>query len=173
MRLSTGSIGLGESARARIGYRGQGQPAAPVIELAYADQTTERITAAPAGTGEDGHPRWGVVLVPTKAGAATVRLLAADKAGPSAPLSVLPPPREDDERSADPEVLQELARTTGGKVWQPEAWRDLLKALEPDAAKMPLSEARWEPFWNQAWVLLCALGLLMTEWITRRRLGLI
>jgi hypothetical protein len=174
MRLSASSVNLGESVRARIGYRGQvPASAAPVIELVHADQSIERITAAPAGTGEDGHPRWGVVLVPAKAGVATVRLVASGKSGPTAPLSIVPPPLEDDERSADAAVLEALARNSGGKTWTPDHWQDLLKTLEPDAAKTPLSEARWEPYWNQAWVLLLALALFMTEWITRRRLGMV
>ncbi len=173
LRLSAGSVALGGSVSVGIGYRGPAPAPAPVIELITADGGSERIPAAEAGTGEDGHSRWGVLLLPKVAGAATIRLLAEGQPGPAVTLQVLAPPSENDELSADPGTLRDLTAATGGRVWQAAEWRELLDVLEPHAARIALDEARWEPLWPQSWLLLFTVGLLTAEWFGRRRLGLL
>lgn len=172
LRLGAASVNLGSPVSAAIAYRGLLPAPAPVLELAGPNGESERVTAAEIDSGEDGHPRWGAMLLPKTAGACTVRLWADGKPGPALPLVVQAPPGEMDELSADPEILKALAEGAGGQVWQPAQWRELLAVLEPPAARVALDEARWEPLWNRPWVLLLAVGLLTAEWIFRRRLGL-
>ena len=174
LHLSGTSAAVGETVRARIGYRGNATPIPqPILEIVQPDQSVERIPAAPAGSGEDGHQRWGVFISPKQAGACTVRLVAGGEPGPTVPLNVVPPPREDDERSADPGALTSLTNATGGKMWNPDQWKDLLATLEPKVQRVVLQEARWVPLWNQIWTLAAIALLLAGEWIIRRRNGLL
>lgn len=173
LRLSSSSIHQGAAVRAIIGYRGKEAPGTPMLEVAEPGVPVRRIPAALAGEGEDGRPYWSVVLVPKQAGQTTLRLYAAERAGPAAALMVMPPPAESDELSADPEALARVATQSGGAVWKPEQWQELLKKLEPEAQAVPLAEARWRPLWNKPWILLVAAALLAGEWIFRRRLGML
>jgi hypothetical protein len=174
LHLSGSSAAEGETVRARMGYRGNANPIPqPILELVQPDGTIERIPGAPAGTGEDGHPRWGAIFTPKVSGTCTVRLTAGGKPGPAVPLQIVPPPREDDERSADPKLLTEITEASGGRMWTPEQWKELLATLEPAVQRVQLQEARWVPLWNQIWTLAAIAVLLAGEWIIRRRNGLL
>lgn len=174
LQLSTASVPAGGTARVRIGYRGAASPApVPLITLTGSDGS-EKIPAAESGAGEDGTPRWGAVLAPKAPGAHSVTLSAGGAAGPSLPLTVLPPPREDDERSADPDLLEKLSRETGGATWSADMIGGLLATLEPEIPTAAAADdAVWKPLWNHPWILAILALLLGVEWTARRRMGLL
>jgi uncharacterized membrane protein len=69
------------------------------------------------------------------------------------------------------EVLARLAQASGGDVVRPsEAGRlvDALKAA-PGAGGAP----EWQDVWHTAWMLVVIVALLCTEWVLRRRVGLV
>ena len=66
--------------------------------------------------------------------------------------------------------MERLAQVTGGQVLE---WEDLGRL--PERMKeiaMPLMERTVEPLWHRGWVFGLMLGLLVTEWVLRRRAGL-
>ncbi len=174
LQLGAGVVPQGATVRARVGYRGD--PAAqPAPELVLTGPESATVPAALAGSAEDGTPRWGAVLAPKTPGDYLVALRDASGPGPSLPLTVLPPPQESDELSADADALEALALATGGRNWRSDQAAELLAALEPPAApvELPPGEAAWIPLWNRPWILGIIALLLGGEWAARRRLGLI
>ncbi len=172
LQLSSGIAESGETVRARIGYRGGTNPApVPMVELS--GPAPESLAAAPAGSAEDGNPRWGVVLSPKEPGSYLVELHAGGEPGPAVPLTILPPPQETDELSSHREVMEQLSAATEGRVWSTNQGSELLALLEPEKASVVLEEAEWVPLWNQPWLLGVIVVLLGAEWAGRRRLGLL
>lgn len=174
LQLDASVVPLGTTLRARIGYRGE-TSTRPMPELVVTGPEEAIIPAAEAGTAEDGTPRWGAMLSPKVPGTYAVAIRDASGPGPSVPLTILPPPRESDELSADPATLEKLAAATGGRVWKPTGMKELLAVLEPERLpeSQPPREATWVPAWNRAWILAILALLLGFEWAGRRRLGLI
>lgn len=174
LQLDASSVPLSTTLRARIGYRGEASTR-PAPELVVTGPEETIIPAAEAGTAEDGTPRWGAMLSPKTPGNYAIAVRDASGPGPSVPLTILPPPRESDELSADPATLEKLATATGGRVWKPNETKDLLALLEPEHVPdtKPPGEAEWVPAWNRAWILAILALLLGCEWAGRRRLGLI
>lgn len=72
---------------------------------------------------------------------------------------------------ARPGVLAEMARASGGRSYALEDWRQLKPALEV-APRLVDEEWRWSP-WGKTWVLLLLVGLLSTEWVVRKRQGML
>ncbi len=68
------------------------------------------------------------------------------------------------------ELLERLARETGGEVIEPDDLEDFVASL-PNR-KVPVTQQRINPIWHTWPVFLCALGLLVTEWGLRRVKGL-
>ena len=67
-------------------------------------------------------------------------------------------------------LLERLARKTGGEVIEPGDLEDFVTSLPH--RKVPIREQRINPVWHTWPVFLCALGLLVTEWGLRRFKGL-
>ncbi|MCB1078626.1 MAG: hypothetical protein KDM64_12430, partial [Verrucomicrobiae bacterium] len=170
LQMSNATLPFGSSVRVRIGYRGDVTPAPePVIDLS--GPVPDSVAAAEAGSAEDGTPRWCAILSPKEPGQYTVTLQIGGDPGPSLPLVVLPPPRESDEKSADPSTLETLSRDTGGSAWPLDNVAGLLAALEPAIPPTRGTAPVWHPLWNRPWILVILALLLGAEWTARRRLG--
>ena len=99
--------------------------------------------------------------------------VAAEEGGaPSVTLVVRPPAGEDDNPSADPELMARLANQSGGKSVTPAELAATVHALEPHPIVSAHGETIWQPRWDRAWLLLLMVALLGCEWFVRRRSGL-
>jgi hypothetical protein len=172
LKLNATTVAAGAPVRARIGQRGTTDGPPPFLEVMSGAVVKSRVQATALGGDEAGGVHWGALLTVQEPGTYTVRIQAGDAPAPSVPLTVLAPPQEGDELSADPAYLQALADETGGRAATGNDWRPLLQALEPDRKPLQLEDAEWRPFWNQWWVLGLAVAFLGAEWALRRRLGL-
>ncbi|MCW3051310.1 MAG: hypothetical protein JWN14_480 [Chthonomonadales bacterium] len=90
----------------------------------------------------------------------------------SAAFTVFPGQEEDANRSADPALMQQIAAIGGGQLLQPTELNSLPEKLRSaELSSVKVSEPR--TLWDRWWVLAALIGLLATEWLFRRRLGLI
>lgn len=91
---------------------------------------------------------------------------------PSIDFRVLPPPGETQRIEADLAELQRVAEITRGRSYTlanaDEIWRDL-----PPGRQIPVETLPPAPLWNQWPVLALVLMLLVTEWLVRKRIGLL
>lgn len=76
------------------------------------------------------------------------------------------------ELSADPELMRELARISGGLVISENDVPRMAEVLRRWEASRELA-LRQRPLWDRSWLLIAALALLGAEWWTRRREGLL
>ncbi len=72
---------------------------------------------------------------------------------------------------ADPLLLGELARASGGRAYSLADWEDMLKQLAP--RKRWVEKAEVVPLWGPLWPALLAIALLAVEWFGRKRSGMI
>jgi len=79
---------------------------------------------------------------------------------------------EKQELSADPELMRQLAETSGGRVLGGEEVSRMPQVVEQWEAARQLAH-RQQPLWDRWWALLAMMGLLGTEWWLRRRVGLV
>jgi hypothetical protein len=90
---------------------------------------------------------------------------------PRSAFEVLPPDNEElTELSADMPLLEEIAKSTGGKVYTPDKVNELLEKLSAQVAKV--ESASRHPA-RKSWItLVVVLGLLAAEWGLRKWAGL-
>ena len=72
---------------------------------------------------------------------------------------------------ADPLLLGELARASGGRAYPLADWEDMLEQLAP--RKRWVEKAEVLPLWGPLWPALLAVALLAAEWFGRKRSGMI
>lgn len=72
---------------------------------------------------------------------------------------------------ARPEVLEELARVTGGKVIEPHELAGVLSSLAKQ--EEPAIESRRLQFWSNPWFAGLVVGLMSLFWICRKVVGLV
>ena len=72
---------------------------------------------------------------------------------------------------ADPLILGELARASGGRAYPLADWEDMLEQLAP--RKRWVEKAEVLPLWGPLWPALLAVALLAAEWFGRKRSGMI
>ena len=72
---------------------------------------------------------------------------------------------------ADPLLLGELARASGGRAYPLADWKDMLKQLAP--RKRWVEKAEVLSLWGPLWPALLAIALLAAEWFGRKRSGMI
>ena len=67
-------------------------------------------------------------------------------------------------------LMEQLARQTGGEVLAPDDLAAFARRLPTERA--PVTETRTRPLWHTPWMMLFALGCLVSEWGLRRWKGL-
>lgn len=72
---------------------------------------------------------------------------------------------------ARPEVLEEIARVTGGKVLEPHQVAGVLRTLATQ--EEPSIESRRLQFWSNPWFAGIVVGLMSAFWICRKVVGLV
>ena len=176
LHLDQSIVRPGHLVRARIGYRGgadeekKPQPALRVF------RETEAIREIPANRPGEAAVRWEAAINLNEPGSYRVQainLAEPEKPGPSLPITVLPPPSETEQLSADPDFLKRFAEMTGGRLITAEELPDIAAGLAVADERVDRAKAVWAPLWDRWWwfvILLCIAGL---EWFTRRRSGLL
>jgi len=102
----------------------------------------------------------------------TVQLPDFPKGSPFARFAVVPPQKELRIRTADPQELTAIARDTDGEVVKlPDVAG--LPARIPHGTPTPLNNPKSVPLWNRWELMLLFAGLLVWEWLLRKRLRLV
>lgn len=175
LNLSSNSVQQGSPVAIRMEYRGEGTPANLTLEIS-SPNLSEPLTISPAtAPRSDGRLKWTSSFTPDSPGNYRFKLIQADGGSmPETTLTVLAPPTEMDELSADLGFLERLTSATGGQIIAPEELTAFLeKALVPGEIEDRDSGVVWSPYWMR-WIFPLLLVLfLATEWFLRRRNGLI
>ncbi len=91
---------------------------------------------------------------------------------PSADFLVVPPPGEFERVQMDAAELTRAAEETRGRFYRvTDAGR--LAAELPPGRQVPIEALPPKVLWNQWWLLSLFLGLLVTEWVLRKRKGML
>lgn len=91
---------------------------------------------------------------------------------PSADFLVAAPPGEFERVQLDSQELRRAAETTRGRYYTVAESDRLFKDL-PSGRQVPIEALPPEVLWNKWWVLLAFLALIVTEWVLRKRVGLV
>jgi hypothetical protein len=175
LRLPATRGDAGTTLAAAISYRGSMPAPQPVIEITAPDGSTSRTTPA-AVPDPSGRPLWRASFTPDKPGTWNLRVVDARPQAPPAPetlFTVPVPPTENDDLSADPAFLTNLAAATGGETMASAGFADFL--IQHLATHPPVSResgAVWQPAWHSAAIAILIAVLLSAEWFLRRRNGL-
>lgn len=164
------ALAPGESAEVRAWVRGEtyeprrDEP----VTFVVTDASGRVVSESQARTGEDGVAR--LALEPAQAG--PLAITASTARGGAGPLylEAVDRSREMADVAARPEVLEALARHSGGEMLALEGGRGRigLTAQREERVESVTLEPLWRTWW--AWALVA--GLLCVEWWLRRRWGL-
>ncbi len=91
---------------------------------------------------------------------------------PSADFLVAPPPGEMERVQMDSAELKRAAEETRGRFYRVGEVDRLLDDLPP-GHQVPIETLPPEVLWNRWWLLLAFLGLITSEWILRKRKGML
>ena len=97
---------------------------------------------------------------------------SSESEAPAVDFLVVAPPGELEILRMDVAELAETARRTRGQFYQIATAGQLIEDLPP-GRQIPIESLPPVVLWNQWWVLLLFLSLLITEWILRKRKGML
>jgi hypothetical protein len=109
----------------------------------------------------------------------TYQLWIEDEAEPAAvkhaltSFTVTLPHLEAENPVLDEEVLEEVARNTGGSYHGLHAFSELVDSLKDEKQIRPLKDPERRDLWSSWWALLLFTGLIAFEWILRKRQNLL
>jgi uncharacterized membrane protein len=132
----------------------------------------QRVTLRPAAGGA----ALSASFVPRSSGAWTLTVEPGSEDGrrlsPSCHVTVVATETELRRLEADPARLQEIARQTGGRLFQLDpADLERLAAVLPDR-RLERADDLEEPIWDSPAVLLAFVAVIGAEWMIRRLLGM-
>lgn len=166
----------GQMVQSRIGFRGRNEEEEKPEPALKIFRDGQEIRQIPAVRPNETSPRWESVLTLDEPGAyrvQAVNLADPEKPGPSLPITVLPPPSETEQLSADPEFLKTFAETTGGRLITAEEIPEIVSLMESAKESVDRAKAVWKPLWDNWWCFVIVLFIAALEWFTRRRSGLL
>jgi hypothetical protein len=91
---------------------------------------------------------------------------------PATRFKVVAPPGELARLEMDAATLAAAAEATGGKFYTIEN-ADQLPADLPAGRRVPLDNLPPAPLWNRWWLLAAFVACITSEWILRRRRGML
>jgi hypothetical protein len=97
---------------------------------------------------------------------------AAEGSATSADFLVVAPPGELERVQMDAAELKRAADETRGRFYRVQEVERLLDDLPP-GRQVPIETLPPEPLWNKWWLLAAFLGLIVSEWILRKRKGML
>lgn len=164
----------GESVRLEVRFPGDsGTPAAgrPVTVLVEQGDFQSRVNL---DRQQGPEAVFSGTFSPTRDGNWTATMVAPLVEGtpPRAQFSVVAPPSEWERIALDRRQMDYAAKLTGGRLLTIDDAEDLLDAL-PEGRRVPVETRPPKPLWNQWWVVLTFLSLLIGEWLLRKRAGLV
>ncbi|MBU1693867.1 MAG: hypothetical protein KKC51_07865 [Verrucomicrobia bacterium] len=173
--LSAHAVHSGESVRLRVTRR-QPEAGAPAPEVRVLQGEAAVRTLHPVPVPDE-PGRWETVFSLEQSGAYRVALHDPPDENRDGDLydaiEVLAAPREQDNVSADPMFLQELAEASGGRVVTADTLAPVIQRLDADEEAVDVSRAIWQPAWDRAWFLGLTAFCFAAEWFVRRRNGLL
>ncbi|MAS95428.1 MAG: hypothetical protein CMO55_19690 [Verrucomicrobiales bacterium] len=176
LNLDQSVVRPGELIGARIGFRGESteeSPANPAIRIIREDKVIREV---PAARPSETSVRWEAGITLSEPGNYRIQAFNEsdpEKPGPSLPVTVLPPPSETDELSADPEFLRAFAELSGGRLIEEHEISEIVSLLSTREKQIERSKAVWDPAWDHWWCFSIVLFIASVEWFTRRRSGLL
>ncbi len=176
LNLDQSIIRPGQRVRSRIGYRGRNDDEVKPEPALRIFRDGQQIREVPAARPGEASARWESVITLDEPGAYRVQainLADPDKPGPSLPVTVLPPPSETEQLSADPEFITVFAETTGGRAITVDEIPEIVSSLETAKESVDRAKAVWQPLWDHWWWFVIVLFIAALEWFTRRRSGLL
>lgn len=160
---------------ASVSYRGSKPVPQPTVRITAPDGAATNVTPA-AIADPSGRPAWRLAFTPDRPGRWLLKLIDPRKSAPPTPevAFVVPaPPTESDDLSADPELMETLARATGGNAVKPEGFTGFLaSSLDRSHTATRESGAVWQSSWRAVPVALTLALIFSLEWLLRRRQGL-
>ncbi|MFT5512722.1 MAG: hypothetical protein ACI8SE_001120 [Bacteroidia bacterium] len=80
---------------------------------------------------------------------------------------------ENQNLTADHDLLRQMAKESGGQVFSKESWGELSETLLnlPNAASIVKENSRYKDLISQKWLFFLLMGMLSIEWFARRWLG--
>lgn len=87
-------------------------------------------------------------------------------------FTVVAPPGEQAQLAMNGADLRRAASLTGGKFYTFAEAGQLLRDL-PRGRRVTIESLPEEPIWNSSWIVMAVIGLLTTEWVMRKRAGLL
>jgi hypothetical protein len=144
------------------------QPVSVVVESGDVRRTVELRRAA------ENAARFVGTATDLGDGSYVARLVAPKVEGlaPTTDFTILPPPGEMDRVEADVAELTSATRASGGKVYRAEEANELVDDL-PEGRHAPTTRLPDVPLWNSWPVPVLFIALLATEWILRKRHGML
>jgi hypothetical protein len=103
---------------------------------------------------------------------AWVAVPTLDGKAPAADFLVVAPPGEFERVQMDTAELKLAADETRGRFYRVNTVDRLLDELPP-GTQVPIETLPPKVLWNQWWLLAAFLGLIVTEWILRKRKGML
>lgn len=179
LNTSAGSVPPGTPIAVRMAYRGAGKAETPTVEVTSPELDAPLRLAPAELPSADGRQKWATSFTPEKPGNYQLRLVPSTKprensSMPEASVTVLAPPKEMDELSADPQFLQEFCEATGGSVHTASDLPEFLtKAMRPVAPESRDQGVQWKSSWMQWFTPFIVIIFLAAEWWLRRRNGLV
>jgi hypothetical protein len=149
-------------------------PAASASELSLLEisvaETDRPLEFLPVTWNNPEH-RWEARCVPQSTGEtrfeATYRNAEGNPIKLKAGISVNPAINESVAIAIRPDLAAEIARVTGGQILTDENSASVLEKISNKS--VTTTWKRRDPVWNSSWLLLALLGLVMAEWVIRRR----
>ncbi len=146
------------------------------VELEQPGRQTERVQLRRNSQAGDNAPRerFEAVLPNLPAGSYHAKMVVPSVAGevPAADFVVRPPETEKINVPADSAEMRQAAALTNGKFYTIEDVSRLPDDL-PGGRQVPVENLPPVPLWNRWPVLLLFLVLLITEWLLRKRGGMV
>ncbi|MBK1829234.1 hypothetical protein JIN77_00710 [Verrucomicrobiaceae bacterium R5-34] len=179
LNVSAGTVDPATPVAVRMAYRGVGKPTAPKLEVSSPVLDAPMILAPAAVPSADGRLKWATSFTPEKPGNYQLKLIPASRPEkgaslPEASVTVLPPPSEMDELSADAGFLKVFSESTGGQLLASADLPDFLStALLPEARESRDQGVEWKSSWMRWFMPILVIVCLALEWWLRRRNGLV
>lgn len=160
---------LGDAVSLMAYVRGKAKTELPPITITHPDGASSKIALGKVGASQ---ADFAGTFRPQQPGEYLAGLSRPNAGMTVVPFTVSPDSEEELVTGADPELMRQIAREGGGEALSPASLKDLPDKLRH--AQMTLAtKTASHGAWNQGWVLGLLLLLLVSEWVLRRRAGLL
>ncbi len=175
LRVTPTTAWPGDSIQAVVTERSEtADPARqPVLQVVDRDRIAQTLPVkrVPGRSNE-----WSTVFTLSKPGLYRLESAQTATGGSeqvSAAFEIRPPPGEEQNLSANPDLMARLAELSGGRRIVRSEMDEAIRSFAPREVTSESGASVWVPMWDSGWLLLAAAALLCGEWFLRRRNGLL